>query len=310
MLCHECGKEKNYSIETFIQFNKKLCSECKFLDKYNLITKKIIKDKYLLKEEDYDDLMFSTHYMRRTHAYLYSEEQVKKKFLNKFKHILSPDIIVNNVVVDEVHEFFKQQKIMKKEDTLIKLLRKFNFSIEDIPKELTDGFIKNKPGSKLEIERYCKRIEMEKKLISKNLEDFLDNLYVEEYLDDQISFNTLVECLLDLKNKKEEIEREFNKNGINIDENRKICDDYIQENITIPIDELIDIIKTKEIRKEKLIEQLKIYELEDLIDIEPALTYINYGDHYKTLEETVETIDSVEWYYNRNIKYHRRRGKR
>lgn len=306
MMCHECNNYQR-KVETFIQFNKKLCSECKKLDKYNLITKQTIKEKYLLKDTDYWELPNTIYYFNRSFAYLYSEEAIKKIFSEKFKNILNPDTIITDEVVDEVHEFLKQQKMMKKEDSLNKLLRKHHLTQDNIPNELVVNFINNKPRSKMEIERYCNKLELDKKLISKNLEDFLDNPYVEEYLDDEITFDELIEFLLDLKNKKEEIEREFNINGINIDENKKICDDYIQGNITISIDELIDIIKTKEIRKEKLIEQLKIYDLEDLIDIEPSLNYIHYGDLYKSLDETIEIIDSIEWYYNRNIKYPRRR---
>ena len=198
--------------------------------------------------------------------------------------------------------------MIKKEDSLNKLLRKYHLTTDYIPNELVINFIRNKPRSKMEIERFCNKLELDKKLISKNLEDFLDDSYIDEYLDDEISFDELVEYLLHLKNRKEEIKKEFNKNGINIEDNKKICEDYIQENITISIDELIDLIKTKEIRKEKLIEKLKIYELDDLIDTDTALNYIYYGDDYKTLEETVEILDTIEWYYNRNIKYPRRRN--
>ena len=52
MICHECNNNER-RVESFIQFNKKLCNECKKLDKYNLITKQTIKEKYLLKETDF-----------------------------------------------------------------------------------------------------------------------------------------------------------------------------------------------------------------------------------------------------------------
>ena len=198
-----------------------MCSNCYKQNKYKVICKLLLLYKYLVKDYEIEHIPnILKRNTQRGVSILYSEEDIKKAFSEKFKNILKPDIIITDEVVDEMNEYFKHQKMLKKQSTLEHLLEKEKISIVDIPDHLIKNFLNNKSCSKIEILEYCKKLELIKHASKYNLERYLDYELHLKYYTEESNLQEIIDFLHIKQYKMKLINKKFAKHNMAIDCNK------------------------------------------------------------------------------------------
>jgi hypothetical protein len=241
--CDDCNFKKSIFREIF---NKHLCSNCYKQDKYKLICKRVVLSKYLLKDDEINHIPnILKRNIHRGVSILYSEEDIKKAFSEKFKNILKQDVIITDEVVDEINEYFKHQKMLKKQSTLEHLLEKEKISIVDIPDHLIKNFLNNKSCSKIEILEHCKKLELIKHVSKYNLERYLDYELHLKYYTEELNLQEIIDFIYIKQHKMKLMDEEFAKHNIDRDKYIELYYLFVNNKTHLSLDEIINKINTQ-----------------------------------------------------------------
>ena len=315
--CEECN-ELGARLNSIIGI--RLCEKCVNSDKYKLICKSDAIKKYKLSKTDFDNNNFEEMYCKNPHyrsgpvMTLYYENEIINFFINKYNNLIRNTLLIDNPhnnienTIAKVKNYYDDIKNNNKDKKINKILKKYDYEIDNLPNKIFDKVIIAK--SSAEVERILISWDKEQKLYdvlkSSDIEEYITIPLCQNYITNNID-TTIYKNVFDIRDKikhmlynKEQVKQAIIDHKLPKKKYLDIYNNYICEGDK-DIIELVNLIKDKEYRFQTLTKLLNAKELTLRSDSVLCSKYLNGSDE-KTVEEVVQIMDEMNWFFQ-NTNY-------
>lgn len=325
--CEECGE---LGARMNSRFEIRLCEKCSSSQKYKLICKSVVMNKYKLTDTELNNLRLNNlklkqyyginpHWRSGPPMILFLETDIFQLFLQKHHNtvvnilnIHNPDADMANAV-GLVLDWIEENKNKIKQNKYEKLLKKYNVELENLPQWAQENLDNAKSFAEYSrtLDEYLRFEKLYGILCARGLKKYINHpishayIYPSKSTDDYVKSNpdqipNLIKYML---NKKKILKKAIRDNKLPVEKYSKLYAQFINsydtsDKLTISndLDTLVTHIKNKEYRINSLEKALGVFGLELRLDSVLCAKYLK-GDDTLSPEQIADMMDQMRWFF-------------